>query len=72
MEKNTLGDKVKSNSFLKLLIILIAYGLMLNIIANIILGFELSLMNVIGFGLLWHFVSNEFPLVFRKYIGDIR
>lgn len=52
------------------LILVIIYGLMIWVIANFLIGTEPSPFNIFALGLIWRFLKEELPLVFRRYVGE--
>jgi F0F1-type ATP synthase assembly protein I len=62
---------VNSASFLKIILLILIYGLVFNFVFSTFINFiPFNINYVLAFGLIWHFLQNEIPLTFKKYVGE--
>ena len=52
---------------LDLIRFVVEYGILLNIIFFAIIGFPITIINVVGLGFGWHFIRYEIPKLLKEY-----
>jgi len=52
---------------LDLIRFVVEYGILLNIIFFSILGFPITIINIVGLGFGWHFIRYEIPKLLKEY-----
>jgi len=59
-------NKDKLVYFKDLVILVVVYGIMLNLSLNLLLNIKFSLLNIISSGLLFYLIKTELPIIIKE------